>query len=114
LDRIKSIAVPVTRRSTPKKTRRAGHPQFPPDHGIGGSVGEPRRHALPAAAQPRHKYRIGQRLRLVGSGRYWGRTSGLCKVVALMPNEGGALLYRVRSELEQFERVVAEAELVAE
>jgi hypothetical protein len=111
---IKSIAVPVTRRSMPKKTRRAGHPQFPPDHGVGGTVGEPRHHAQPAAAQPRHKYRIGQRLRLIGSGSSWGRTSGLCKVVAIMPYEGTALLYRVRSELEQFERVVAEAELAAE
>lgn len=111
MDRIKSIAVPVKRRSTTTKTRRAGHPQFPPDQGVGGTVGEPRRHTPATTVRPLHKYRIGQRLRLLGSGRYWGRTSGQCKVVALMPHEGGALLYRVRSELEQFERVVPETEL---
>ena len=40
------------------------------------------------------------------------RTASGCKVVALLPYEGyGALLYRVRSESESFERIVAEADL---
>jgi len=40
------------------------------------------------------------------------RAGSFCKVTALLPYEGhGSLLYRVRSETEQFERVVAEADL---
>ena len=41
-------------------------------------------------------------------GNIVSRTAAHCKVVALLPYEGhGALLYRVRSEAEAFERVVA-------
>jgi hypothetical protein len=111
LDKIKSIAVPVTRRSAPGRPRRAGHPQSPPDEGVGGKIGELRRQ-LPGAGMPAaHLYHVGQRLRMLGSGRYWGRLEGTCRVVALLPHEAGAFHYRVRSETENFERVVAEADL---
>jgi hypothetical protein len=111
LDKLKSIAIPVTRRSAASKPRKGGHPQVAPDAGVGGLVGEPRRQAPPASAPLHHIYRIGQRLKLLGSGRYWARSAGLCRVVALLPHEGGPFLYRVRSEVESFERVVPEAEL---
>lgn len=112
MDEIKSIAVPVTRRAG-AKARRAGHPQIAPEAVIGGAVGEKRRPPSPVAAVPKHRYRVGQRLRFVGGGRYFGRSDGVCKVTALMPFEGGTLNYRVRSEVENFERVVAEADLTA-
>ena len=54
---------------------------------------------------------VGQRLRLLGGGNYWARNAGTCRIVSLMPFEGTALFYRVRSETESFERVVAEADL---
>jgi hypothetical protein len=66
------------------------------------------------AAPPRvtHRYRVGDRLVMMNGGNRVARASAFCKVVSLMPYEGyGALLYRVRSEAEQFERVVAEADL---
>lgn len=49
----------------------------------------------------------------MGSGGYSvARAAASCKIVALLPYEGqGQLLYRVRSETEAFERVVAEADL---
>jgi len=111
LEKLKSIAVPVTRRRTAGKPRKAGHPQTAPDHGVGGMVGEPRRQA-PATSEPEHhRFRVGQHLTLLGSGRYWARSAGLCRVVAILPHEGGQFLYRVRSETENFERVVPEADL---
>jgi hypothetical protein len=63
-------------------------------------------------AQPSHRYRIGERLRLGNGGYSIARAASYCKVTALLPYEGhGSLLYRVRSEIEQFERVVAEGDL---
>jgi hypothetical protein len=65
------------------------------------------------AAAPVHRYRVGDRLRMNGGGQAVQRAASGCKVMALLPYEGrGALLYRVRSEAEAFERVVAEADLV--
>ena len=46
------------------------------------------------------------------SDRTVARVAASCKVIALLPYEGhGALLYRIRSDAEAFERVVAEADL---
>lgn len=45
-------------------------------------------------------------------GNVLARAGSYCKVVSLLPYEGhGTLLYRVRSESESFERVIAEADL---
>ena len=69
----------------------------------------PLRAIAPALA---HRYRIGERLRMGNGGYSVARAAAFCKVVALLPYEGhGSLLYRVRSETEAFERVVAEADL---
>jgi hypothetical protein len=73
------------------------------------------RHPAPARtvlAQPSHRYRVGERLKMTNGGYSVARAGSFCKVMSLLPYEGhGALLYRVRSETEQFERVVAEADL---
>jgi hypothetical protein len=112
LDEIKSIAVPVTRRLPAKKARRAGRPQSAPDQIVGGEVGAHR--AAPRVLRPlgHHRYRVGQRLRVLGGGNHWSRLGGYCKVLALMPHEGGQFLYRIRSEVESFERIVAEGDLL--
>ena len=66
----------------------------------------------PTLAQPTHRYHAGERLRMAQGGYSVVRAGSFCKVTALLPYEGkGALLYRVRSETEQFERVVAEGDL---
>lgn len=109
MDKLKSIAVPVTRRSIAGKPRKASQTQAAPTDRMAEA---PRRHAATEADAPQHRYGVGQRLKLLGSGRYWARSAGLCQVVALLPHEGGPLLYRVRSEAESFERVVPEADLV--
>ncbi len=63
-------------------------------------------------SQPAHRYHIGDRLRMTSGGYSVARAGSFCKITALLPYEGrGSLLYRVRSETEQFERVVAEADL---
>jgi hypothetical protein len=114
LDEIKNIAVPITRRATSKKARRAGRPQSAPDQVVGGAIGLPRPAARALRPLDHHRYHIGQRLRVLGGGNHWSRLGGYCKVLALMPHEGGPFLYRIRSEIESFERVVAEADLVAD
>ena len=64
------------------------------------------------AAAPSHMYRVGDMLRMNGGGQSLQRVSSACRVLSLLPYEGhGALLYRVRSEAESFERIVAEADL---
>jgi hypothetical protein len=99
----------VTRRATAAKPRRAGHPQTAPDQLVGGDIG-PARAAPRAVRATRHRYRVGQRLRVLG-GSYGGRSGSFCKIIALMPNEGGQFLYRIRSDAESFERVVPESDL---
>jgi hypothetical protein len=57
-----------------------------------------------------HKYAVGdrvafstaQRVKVVGGGY---------EVLALLPSEGGSLLYRLKSGLERYERIGAEDEL---
>ncbi len=67
------------------------------------------RHTVPA---PVHRYRVGDKLRMSPGGYSVARPASGCRVVALLPYEGhGALLYRVRSDTEAFERVVPEADL---
>lgn len=111
---MKSIAVPVTRKRTAsaaQKPRPSGRPTPPADSQVGGTVGAPRRPVPPIAAAALHRFRVGQRLQLRGGGSTWARPGSVCRITALMPHERGPLLYRVRSELESFERIVAEDDL---
>lgn len=114
MDSLKSIAVPITRKRTAAaaaKPRPSGRPLPPVDSHVGGMVGAPRRAAPALTAAIAHRFHVGQRLQMLGGGRSWARAGGVCKVTALMPHERGPLLYRVRSEMESFERVVAEDDL---
>ena len=59
-----------------------------------------------------HRFRAGDRLRLANGGYTVARVEAFCKVLTALPYEGhGALLYRVRSEREAFDRVVGEGDL---
>lgn len=115
MDLIKNIAVPVTRKRTAAaaaaRPRPAGRPTPPADSHVGGMVGAGRRPAPVMAEAAKHRYRVGERLQMLGGGRSWARAEAICRVTALMPHERGPLLYRVRSEMESFERVVAEDDL---
>jgi hypothetical protein len=108
---IKSIAIPTKRRSVSVKPRRAGHPKPMPEHQVGGMVGPARRLAVPFAPAHEPRYQIGEQLMLRGGGNHWARVPSICRVIALLPHENGPFLYRVRSELESYERVVAEIDL---
>lgn len=110
MNTFKSIAVPVTRRQAVGKAKRAVEtPSM--DSAAGGSVPEFRRLPQQASLHPVHRFRVGQRLTMARGSRDIARPAALCEVVALLPHEAGPLLYRVRSELESFERVVDEADL---
>jgi hypothetical protein len=101
---IKSIAVPITRRTASRAAVAAEAPAV---------------RTAPAADLPRpattgvarHQFRVGARLRMKQGGLSVARPASYCRVVFLLPFEGGQLFYRVKSELESFERVVAEADL---
>jgi len=114
VESIKSIAVPVTRKRAAAKPKRAGKPSSVPGGHVGGHVGPARRSLSGATAPaPKHRFHLGERLRMVGGGMTLRRDESICRVTLLLPHEGGPLLYRVRSELESFERVVAESDLSA-
>lgn len=111
----KSIAIPPNPSTRVGLRRAAAHrveaeSDLEPEHTLAPVVAK--RPARLVQAAPTHRYRIGERLRMGGGGYSLSRMAALCKVIAVLPYEGhGSLLYRVRSETEAFERVVAEADL---
>ena len=66
--------------------------------------------ASPAMRWTRPSSPVG--LHMGGGGYTTARVASSCRIVALLPYEGhGPLLYRVRSDAEAFERVIAEIDL---
>ncbi|MEQ1770167.1 MAG: hypothetical protein ABL879_10030 [Devosia sp.] len=111
----KSIAVPPKSGASGK--RRGAAPARPasPPPAEAEVPATARTVARPTLAKPAHRYHIGQRLHLGNGGNIISRAAAFCTVVSLLPYEGrGSLFYRVRSESEQFERVVAEGDLSPE
>jgi hypothetical protein len=109
---IKSIAIPVTRRMPavrPIVAATATAPQTPVVRAMPASDQGP--HPMPTGVA-RHRFKVGARLRMKQGGLSVARPASFCRVVFLLPYEGGQLFYRVKSEAESFERVVAEADLV--
>lgn len=107
---LKDIAITPTRKAGP---RRRSEPASPTIESTDFELTPPTPRAQRAvAAQPTHRYHVGEKLRLAGGGRAFARGETICKVVGLLPYEGrGTLQYRVRGDTEQYERVVAEIEL---
>ena len=106
----KSIAVPLT--SSARRGARLLAASWHDD--AAQTTFAPAAHLLVRrpVSSPLHRYHVGERLRLAYGGNITGRAGAGCKVLLLMPYEGrGPLLYRVRSDIEAFERVVAEADL---
>ncbi len=102
---IKTIAIPALRGRRSARDEAARHvSEFGGDDQSPAPRGPTRAH--------QHRYHVGQRMQLQGGGAYWARDASLCRVTALLPHDRGPLLYRVKSETENHERVVAEAELV--
>ena len=110
MDPIKSVAIAPTRRRA-GKPRPAGHPAPTADSRVAGQVGPGRRAVGRVEPAGTPLYHIGQRLTLLGGGNHWARPQGQCRVLAVLPHENGPFLYRVRSELESYERVVVETDL---
>lgn len=106
---LKSVAVAPTRRAGGRKQPSPTVASPEDDIAMPLPLARPARRV---AAQPAHRYRVGERLHMIGGGYSTQRAAAGCKVVSLLPYEGhGALLYRVRSDAETFERIVAEADL---
>ncbi|RYE06799.1 MAG: hypothetical protein EOP22_20100 [Hyphomicrobiales bacterium] len=103
---IKSVAV------KPKRARAAAAaPADEPAFSLGPppALARPARRTVPA---PAHRYQIGEKLNMIGGGNATQRAASGCTIVARLPYEGrGALLYRVRSDRESFERIVPEVDL---
>ncbi len=107
-----------TARKTPAKTpatrtrRKVAAPAVADEDSFAFSAPPVAYAARRVAQQPAHRYRVGDALRMLPGGYSSARPAAGCRVVALLPYEGhGALLYRVRSDNEAFERVVPEADL---
>lgn len=108
----KSVAVtPINRGRSCKATPSTITPSSGSELAIEAALARPRR---PATASPVHRYSVGEELSMIGGGRGVKRAASGCKVIALLPYEGhGALLYRVRSDAEAYERIVAEGDLAS-
>ena len=107
LDKLKSIAVPVTRR--PAGSSRPRRPLAAEEETLRPRL--PQHSLVPAAIEPEHKFRVGERVRMIGGGNRWARAEAICRIVSLLPHETGPFLYRVQSEAESYQRVVDEADL---
>lgn len=105
LEKIKSIAVPVTRKRLSAPRMRPSRPEMADDEGLRRPV------RLASRAEAVHRYRIGDRVRMTGGGSNWARNEALCSIVALLPHERGPVLYRVQSDAENCQRVVEETDL---
>jgi hypothetical protein len=101
----KNIAIPS--RNQPKKR---GNEPAPVQHYVPATTAGVT--ARTAGANRTHRYVVGQRLSMAAGGRDISRGGAICSVVFLLPYEGGALRYRVRSDNENFERIVDEADLM--
>lgn len=60
----------------------------------------------------RHRFAVGQSVTLAFS-KHHRPAEGAFRVVAALPDIGGAAQYRIKGDLEKFERVVAESHLSA-
>ncbi len=58
-------------------------------------------------------FSVGQSVSVAVSKNY-RYPEGAYRIVAAMPNAGGATLYRIKGDLEKFECVIAETHLAAE
>jgi hypothetical protein len=58
-----------------------------------------------------HKYKVGETVGFLPSRRSMNTQSPTCKVVRLLPADGGENLYRVKCASEPFERIARESEL---
>lgn len=107
---LKSISVtPIKRGGGRKQPSPAMETVAEDSLALQAALARPARRTAP---QLTHSYRIGDRLRMNGGGQSVQRAASSCKVISLLPYEGhGALLYRVRSDTESFDRIVAEADL---
>jgi len=103
------IAVPVRikgRSATPQHPRK-GHASlsFSP---------APMARASADGHVAKHRYGVGQRLKMTGGGSLLERVGSMVTVLHQQPFEGSELRYRVRSDLENYERVVVESQLTEE
>lgn len=58
------------------------------------------------------RFAVGQTVSVAYS-KHYRRTEGAFRVIAAMPDNGGAVQYRVKGDLEKFERIVDEIHLAA-
>ena len=58
-----------------------------------------------------HKYSVGQRVQYSSADPDHLRAAGTYEIARLLPVEGLHLRYRIRSELEKFDRVASEWQL---
>jgi len=60
---------------------------------------------------PHHKYKVGDLVGFAPGRRSMPASSGVYKIVRLVPPDGGENVYRVKSASEPFERTAREIEL---
>jgi hypothetical protein len=77
----------------------------------GPARNEPRRHQLLSSEFPMHKYAVGQDVFYTSRTVSNRGSSGMYRVVKLLPSDGEDYQYRIKSATEAFERVAKESQL---
>jgi hypothetical protein len=60
-----------------------------------------------------HRFAVGERVQLFSGGFLTSRAYSGCLILRQLPYEGRELQYRVKSDLESWERIVTESHLAA-
>lgn len=61
----------------------------------------------------RHRFSVGDEVRVVSTSGMWFKHGIDYRVTAALPPQGGKLQYRIKNEMEPFERVVSESQLAS-
>ncbi len=88
----------LSRRRNPRSTSRP-------------AKSESRRHRLPTSEIRTHKYQVGEDVFYTSRTVSNRGSSGIFRVVKLLPSDGEDYQYRIKSPSEAFERVAKESQL---
>lgn len=100
----KSIAIPSRLKAGGKSSRAPK----------ASAVEVPVRRRVPAPANratPTHRFAVGELVTVTQPSRLSVPQAGRYRILRHLPYEGGTLMYRVQSEADIYERVVAEGDI---
>lgn len=100
----KSIAIPSRLKAGGKSSRA-------PKAAVVEAPVRRRIQPAPSRATPTHRFAVGELVTVTQPSRLSVPQAGRYRILRHLPYEGGTLMYRVQSEADIYERVVAEGDI---